>query len=238
MPASQNVMKFNKCSINGRVYGEGDSDGKLAKPLDFSTNPYFESKFQFYDSQLLTDTQSGTDDVAQFWRLLALCHTVRLFISIPIISKLATNIFFQVMPDLKDGRLRYQAQSPDEDALTSAARNFAFVFKSRTPHSITIEVNGIDEIYEVLAILDFNNVRKRMSVLVRRDGHIHLYTKGADTLVLALLRNDPVTTQLKVLTQAHLDQFASEGLRTLVCAYKEVSADCYELWRPRLEAAR
>jgi magnesium-transporting ATPase (P-type) len=47
--------------------------------------------------------------VSEFWRLLALCHTV--------------------MPDRKNGELVYQAQSPDEEALTSAARNFGFVFK-------------------------------------------------------------------------------------------------------------
>lgn len=39
------------------------------------------------------------------------------------------------------GKLQYQAQSPDEAALVSAARNFGFVFKNRTPNSITIEVN-------------------------------------------------------------------------------------------------
>lgn len=39
------------------------------------------------------------------------------------------------------GKLEYQAQSPDEGALVSAARNFGFVFKSRTPNSITIIVS-------------------------------------------------------------------------------------------------
>lgn len=46
------------------------------------------------------------------------------------------------MPHQKDGKLEYQAQSPDEAALVSAARNFGFVFKSRTPNSISIEVKG------------------------------------------------------------------------------------------------
>jgi magnesium-transporting ATPase (P-type) len=36
------------------------------------------------------------------------------------------------------GKLEYQAQSPDENALVSAARNFGFVFTQRTPNSITI----------------------------------------------------------------------------------------------------
>ena len=40
------------------------------------------------------------------------------------------------------GNLEYQAQSPDENALVSAARNFGFVFTKRTPRSITITFNG------------------------------------------------------------------------------------------------
>ena len=61
--------------------------------------------------------------VDEFWRLLALCHTV--------------------MPDRSNAEeLVYQAQSPDENALTSTARNFGYVFKKRTPKSITIEVGG------------------------------------------------------------------------------------------------
>lgn len=43
-------------------------------------------------------------------------------------------------------RLEYQAQSPDEAALVSAARNFGFVFRSRAPNSITIEVMGRMEV--------------------------------------------------------------------------------------------
>lgn len=38
------------------------------------------------------------------------------------------------------------------------------LFQSRTPTSITIEVMGTIETYDLLAIFDFNNVRKRMSV--------------------------------------------------------------------------
>lgn len=65
--------------------------------------------------------------VEEFWRLLAICHTV--------------------MPERKkDALLVYQAQSPDESALTAAARNFGFVFKSRTPASITVEVRGKQEV--------------------------------------------------------------------------------------------
>lgn len=63
------------------------------------------------------------------------------------------------------GVLVYQAQSPDEGALVTAARNFGFVFRARTPTTITVVEMGEMVVYELLAILDFNNVRKRMSVI-------------------------------------------------------------------------
>lgn len=65
------------------------------------------------------------------------------------------------------GELVYQAQSPDEGALVTAARNFGFVFRSRTPETITLYEMGQAVTYQLLAILDFNNVRKRMSVIGR-----------------------------------------------------------------------
>lgn len=66
---------------------------------------------------------------------------------------------------LSAGDLVYQAQSPDEGALVTATRCFGFVFRSRSPETVTIEEMGIQRSYELLAILDFNNVRKRMSVI-------------------------------------------------------------------------
>jgi phospholipid-translocating ATPase len=101
------------------------------------------------------------------------------------------------MPEYReDGLFIYQAQSPDEGALVKAARSFGFVFKSRTPDSITIYDATIDEdvIYELLQILDFDNNRKRMSVVVRKvsangeRGPITVYCKGADTMVMDRLR--------------------------------------------------
>lgn len=63
------------------------------------------------------------------------------------------------------GQLVYQVQSPDEGALVTAARNFGFIFKSRTPETITVEELGTPVTYQLLAFLDFSNIRKRMSVI-------------------------------------------------------------------------
>ena len=66
---------------------------------------------------------------------------------------------------LLPGELVYQAQSPDEGALVTAARNFGFVFRSRTSETIMVVEMGKTRIYQLLAILDFSNTRKRMSVI-------------------------------------------------------------------------
>lgn len=63
------------------------------------------------------------------------------------------------------GQLNYQAASPDEGALVNAARNFGFAFLARTQNTITVSELGTERTYSVLAILDFNSDRKRMSII-------------------------------------------------------------------------
>ncbi|XP_046801566.1 phospholipid-transporting ATPase ID isoform X2 [Lucilia cuprina] len=184
---------------------------KTVEPVDFSANPEYEPEFRWYDRTLLDAVRSDEEHAHNFFRLLALCHTV--------------------MPEYVEDRLEYQAQSPDESALVSAARNFGFVFRSRTPNSITIEVMGRKEEYELLHILDFNNVRKRMSVILRRGDKIFLYCKGADSVIYDRLSSSQ--HDIKARTQDHLNKFAGEGLRTLVLAERHLSPEFYEDWSKR-----
>lgn len=72
------------------------------------------------------------------------------------------------------GQLSYQAASPDEGALVNAARNFGFAFLARTQNTITISEMGAERTYNVLAILDFNSDRKRMSIIGRPPSRVYL----------------------------------------------------------------
>lgn len=103
----------------------------------------------------------------------------------------------------KTGTLKYQAQSPDESTLVSAARNFGVVFKERTPNSVTVEVMGETRVHELLCILDFNNIRRRMSVVFRENGKIRLYCKGADSVIFDRL--EPGNEEYKATTMQHLN---------------------------------
>ncbi|KAG9353768.1 hypothetical protein JZ751_011891 [Albula glossodonta] len=217
---TQNIMTFNKCSINGKTYGEvKDLAGQRieitekTEKVDFSYNHLADPKFHFHDHSLVEAVKLGNTEVQAFFRLLSLCHTV-------------------MAEEKTEGELFYQAQSPDEGALVTAARNFGFVFRSRTPETITIVEMGVQRKYELLAILDFNNVRKRMSVIVRNpEGKLSLYCKGADTIVYERLH--PSCSKLMDATTYHLEGFAGEGLRTLVLAYKDLDEDYFLGWKQR-----
>jgi hypothetical protein len=62
---------------------------------------------------------------------------------------------------------------------------------------------GKREVYELLCILDFNNVRKRMSVILRRNGNLRLYCKGADNVIYERLKGG--SSEVKTKTQEHLN---------------------------------
>nr|XP_049593783.1 probable phospholipid-transporting ATPase IM isoform X3 [Syngnathus scovelli] len=217
---TQNIMTFNKCSINGKRYGELlDLTGQRIEitektpRVDFSWNQQADPKFIFHDHSLADNVREGNWEVQAFFRLLALCHTV--------------------MPEgKKDGELYYQAQSPDEGALVTAARNFGFVFRSRTPETITVVEMGERVVYELLAVLDFNNIRKRMSVIVRNpEGKLTLYCKGADTIIYERLHTS--CNELMGVTTRHLNEYAGDGLRTLVLAYKDLDERYVNDWLQR-----
>uniref|UniRef100_A0A8I3NU57 Phospholipid-transporting ATPase n=1 Tax=Canis lupus familiaris TaxID=9615 RepID=A0A8I3NU57_CANLF len=196
---TQNIMVFSKCSISGHSYGDvfdvlGHKAelGERPEPVDFSFNPLADKKFLFWDSTLLEAVKMGDPHTHEFFRLLSLCHTV-------------------MSEEKNEGELYYKAQSPDEGALVTAARNFGFVFRSRTPKTITVHEMGTAVTYQLLAILDFNNIRKRMSVIVRNpEGRIRLYCKGADTLLLDRLH--PSTPELLSTTTDHLNLLGATAI--------------------------
>ncbi|XP_034854084.1 phospholipid-transporting ATPase IK [Mirounga leonina] len=179
-------------------------------------NKFADGKFLYRNAKLMCAVRDNEDKmVREFWRLLAICHTV--------------------MVQEKDNQLVYQAASPDEEALVTAARNFGYVFLARTQDSITVMELGEERVYQVLAMMDFNSIRKRMSVLVRNpEGSIYLYTKGADVVIFERLRKKGMKEWT---TEEALASFAEQTLRTLCLAYKEVDEDVYQEWCQRHQEA-
>ncbi|KAF4078777.1 hypothetical protein AMELA_G00185370 [Ameiurus melas] len=146
-----------------------------------------------------------------------------------------------------EGELRYEAESPDEAALVYAARAYNCALVGRLADQVTVELPHVGKLsFELLHTLGFDSTRKRMSVVVRHPltEQITVYTKGADSVIMDLIRppatdNSKGKRQRKILykTQNYLNLYAADGLRTLCIAKRVLSKEEYACWlRRHLEA--
>ncbi|XP_063475562.1 phospholipid-transporting ATPase VD isoform X4 [Symphalangus syndactylus] len=137
--------------------------------------------------------------------------------------------------------LCYEAESPDEAALVYAARAYQCTLQSRTPEQVMVDFAALGPLtFQLLHILPFDSVRKRMSVVVRHplSNQVVVYTKGADSVIMELLSvasPDGASLEkqqmiIREKTQKHLDDYAKQGLRTLCIAKKVMSDTEYAEW--------
>ncbi|XP_069505591.1 phospholipid-transporting ATPase IK-like isoform X2 [Ambystoma mexicanum] len=221
---TQNIMTFKKCCINGHIYGAGSDAEANNQEVNFCWNPYADKKFQFHDQVLVDVVRSGEGrEAGEFFRLLALCHTV--------------------MVEKKEGDLVYQAASPDEEALVTASRNLGYVFLGRTQDTITVSELGVQRTYDLLALMDFTSVRKRMSVLVRDpEGKIMLYMKGADDVIFPRLdpdsaKNEVTEKALDLLGVTAIEDKLQEGVPATIQLLQKADIKIWVLTGDKQETA-
>ncbi|RDX41412.1 phospholipid-translocating P-type ATPase [Lentinus brumalis] len=212
---TRNEMEFRFCSIGGVAYadvvdeahrGESDDDKEAWRSFDDLRALATGASNPFVD--VASDAGSERAVVNEFLTLLAVCHTV--------------------IPEVRDGKIHYQASSPDEAALVAGAEVLGYQFHTRKPKSVFVNVNGSSLEYEILNVCEFNSTRKRMSTVVRcPDGKLKLFCKGADTVILERVsENQPFTEK----TLMHLEDYATDGLRTLCIAYRDIPEAEYRQW--------
>ena len=200
-----NMMEFKQCSIGGIQYADEVPEDRRAT----EQNPV-----GIFDFKKLTENRNSHPSkttIHHFLALLSTCHTV-----IP------------ERQDEKPGEIKYQAASPDEGALVEGAVTLGYQFTARRPRAVTISVEGEEHEYELLAVLEFNSTRKRMSTIFRcPDGKVRCYCKGADTVILERLGKENPTVET---TLQHLEEYATEGLRTLCLAMREIPEEELQQW--------
>ncbi|KAH7279146.1 hypothetical protein KP509_37G007200 [Ceratopteris richardii] len=234
---TRNLMEFFKCSIGGVIYGKGVTEIEKAAARRNGTGieemespaESHEKYFNFDDDRLMRGAwrnEPNPELCKEFFRCLAVCHTV-----LPEGDELPEKIV-------------YQAASPDEAALVTAAKMFGFFFFRRTPTSIRVRESHVEKIgrmqdveYEILNVLEFNSTRKRQSVICRYpNGRLVLYCKGADSVIYERLmeRHNP----FKDTNRDHLEYFGAAGLRTLCLAYRDLDINAYEMWNEKFVQAK
>ncbi|KAJ3043978.1 hypothetical protein HDV00_003505 [Rhizophlyctis rosea] len=212
-----NVMEFKMCSIAGIGYAETvPDDRKWRVDEDGRESGY-------HDFRRLREHREPSPTahvIREFLTLLATCHTV-----IPEVD--------QSNPK----KIVFQASSPDEGALVKGAQTLGYTFTTRRPRSVTFVTEDTREHeFEILAICEFNSTRKRMSLVARTpDGKVVLYVKGADTVILERLA--PTGNPYVDATCIHLEEYASEGLRTLCLAYREIPESEFQTWKQTFDKA-
>lgn len=135
-----NLMEFVKCSIAGNAYGQVITTVEQAmakrKRLPLTCEVIKGDKeddntvqqptirgYNFVDYRITHGnwvTEERSDVIQEFFRVMAVCHTV-----IPVI-------------DEESGSISYEAESPDEAAFVIAARELGFEFYERTQASISL----------------------------------------------------------------------------------------------------
>ena len=207
-----NMMEFRQASIGGIQYADDVPEDRRA--TDSNPNGIYDF------NKLRQNLQEHQSRVAihHFLALLSTCHTV-----IP------------ERREEKPGEIKYQAASPDEGALVEGAVMLGYRFIARRPRSVTILVDDQECEYELLAVLEFNSTRKRMSTIFRcPDGKVRCYCKGADTVILERLGKDNPIVEA---TLQHLEEYATEGLRTLCLAMREIPEEEFQEWMQVFEKA-
>ncbi|KAG0019775.1 hypothetical protein BGZ81_009610 [Podila clonocystis] len=152
----------------------------------------------------------------------------------------------------------YRAESPDEAALVSAAKNVGFAFVSRgavastgespkaekganNRQNVNLNILGQDFSYEQLDVIKFNSTRKRMTVIVREPvelgGKILLLTKGADNVIFERLSVDGQDQELRDQTEHDIETFSNMGLRTLTLAQRVLDDATYNAWAAKYAEA-
>ncbi|XP_073497344.1 phospholipid-transporting ATPase IG isoform X3 [Phyllobates terribilis] len=204
---TENSMEFIECCIDGYKYNDA------------------------VDGRTVTDGPAGIygkaaqDREELFLRALCLCHTVQMKDECQADG-----------PDVSsDNKCSYISSSPDEIALVNGAKKYGFTYMGTENDLMRVKNQKNEmEVYELLHVLNFDPVRRRMSVLVRAStGKIFLFCKGADSSVFHRVARDEVE-RIKV----HVEQNALEGYRTLCVAYKELSQEEYDKMNKQLDEAK
>ncbi|MCO5558138.1 hypothetical protein L7F22_011715 [Adiantum nelumboides] len=239
-----NQMDFLKCSIAGVSYGvrvtevERATAKRMKKNTenlnDLPSNVAWKDQandegfemvekpkvkgFNFCDLRVMNGNwalEERPDAIQMFFRILSVCQTA-------------------IPEEGEDGRISYEAESPDEGAFVVAARELGFEFAKRTQTSVHVRESDslgrkVEREYKVLNLLEFNSTRKRMSVVVLdEDDQIYLFCKGADSVIFERLSK--AGREFKETTKLHLANYGDAGLRTLALAYRKLDEAVYKEW--------
>ncbi|XP_026524671.1 probable phospholipid-transporting ATPase IH [Notechis scutatus] len=213
---TENNMEFIECCIEGHIYiphvicnGQILHDSAGIDMIDSSPGG------------------NGKDREELFFRALCLCHTVQV--------KEDDTVDGEKKGQLSGKSSVYISSSPDEVALVEGIQRLGYTYLRLKDNFMEIlnRENDIER-FELLEILSFDSVRRRMSVIVKSaKGEIFLFCKGADSSIFPRVKEGKIEQ-----IRSRVERNAVEGLRTLCVAYKKFTYEEYEIVEKQLQEAK
>ncbi|XP_057186995.1 phospholipid-transporting ATPase IH isoform X1 [Triplophysa rosa] len=206
---TENNMELKECCVDGHVYvPHAICNGQVlpgAVGMDMD----------------MIDSSPGVDGKEReelFFRALCLCHTVQVKEEETVDG---------IKRGIHQGKCTssYISSSPDEVALVEGMQRLGFTYlRLKDSHMEILNREDEMERFELLEVLNFDSVRRRMSVIVRSStGEHYMFCKGADSSIFPRVVSGKVEQ-----VRARVEHNAVEGLRTLCVAYKKLSHVEYE----------
>lgn len=168
---TQNIMEFKMFSAGDTSYGSANPLPQEYEPGVTNVN-FMCSKFDAdWTESIRNRGRPENPKLDAFVKILALAHTI--------------------ICENKNDVLYYNASSPDELALTNAARHFGLTFAERDDDNnmVIFDKHQNKKLhYQLLHVIEFTSARKRMSIIVKTpEGRVLCMTKGADSHIIPRL---------------------------------------------------
>ena len=132
------------------------------------------------------------------------------------------------------GQIRYMGTSPDDLELVKIASFQGYKLIETSLNTKIIRVSGKDYSFEILKVIGFSSERKRMSIIVKDQLGIKLYTKGADCEINKRLSKKSLENDNYNIISNGLIEFSKRGYRTLMVAFRKINEEDYNFWVNRL----
>lgn len=186
--------------------------------LNFQSTENLKEIIQNRQSNLTLHQNMSNQEVLanEFLKILSLCHEC-------------------VCEKDEQNNINYQGPSPDEIALVDFAREMGYTFQGLHKKSLKLSIFEFPHDFELLNLFEFNSDRKRMSIIIRDNGIIKLYIKGADNVIKERLNKQIDQPFLKTI-EVMLDEFSKLGLRTLCVGFRQISEKEYADFKKEYES--
>ncbi|GAB1221071.1 hypothetical protein ENUP19_0063G0031 [Entamoeba nuttalli] len=129
-----------------------------------------------------------------------------------------------------DGKLYYQASSPDEIAMVQFVEKIGIILTERDTEEMILNTSKGERKIKILSLIPFSSERKRMGIIIEENNKKVLLMKGAESVLKRMLPNEWCVEKST--------ELAREDMRTLVFAMKIINDNEYSQFEHEMNEAK